>query len=38
MGNIQNTQEIKENAFELDKTGQNVQIFEEVLFYKLHTT
>ena len=35
---IQNTEEIKENAFKLDKTGQNVQIFYEVLFFKLHTT
>ena len=28
---IQSTQEVKENAFWLDKTGQNVRIFEEVL-------
>ena len=35
---IQNTQEIKENTFEWDKTGQNMQIFEEVLFFKLSTT
>ena len=34
---IQNTQEIKENAFQLDKTGQNVQILEEVLFFNLRT-
>ena len=31
---IQNTHEVKENAFELDKTGQNVRIFEEVLFFR----
>ena len=37
--NIQNTQEVKENTFQLDKTGQNVWVFEEVLFFfKLHTT
>ena len=35
---IQNTQEIKENAFYLDKTGQYVHIFDEVLFFKLRTT
>ena len=29
---IQNTQEVKESTFQLDKTGQNVWIFEEVLF------
>ena len=29
---IQNTQEVKQNASWLDKTGQNVRIFEEVLF------
>ena len=27
-----------ENAFYLDKTGQNVQILEEVLFFKLRRT
>ena len=31
---IQNTQEVKENAFSLDKTGQNVRIFEEVLSFQ----
>ena len=31
---IQNTQEVKENAFQLDKTGQNVHIFVEVLFFQ----
>ena len=35
---IQNTQESKENAFQLDKTGQSVHIFEEVLFFNLRTT
>ena len=30
--------EIKENAFSLDETGQNMHIFEEVLFFKLRTT
>ena len=35
---IQNSQEIKENAFSLDKIGHNVQIFEEVLFFKLRTS
>ena len=35
---FQNTQEIKENAFYLDETGQNVHIFEEVLFFKLRAT
>ena len=32
------TQEIRKNAFNLDKTGQNAQSFEEVLFFKLRTT
>ena len=27
-------QEVKENTFSLDKTGQNVQFFEEVLFFQ----
>ena len=31
---IKNTQEVKKNASFLDKTRQNVQIFEEVLFFK----
>ena len=31
----QNTQEIKENAFLI---GQNLQFFQEVLFFKLSTT
>ena len=31
---IQITQEVKENAFWFDKTGQNVHIFEEVLFFQ----
>ena len=35
---FQNTQEIKENAFYLDKTEQNVQSFEEFLFFKLRTS
>ena len=25
---------VKENAFKLDKTGQNVRIFEEVIFFQ----
>ena len=39
---IQNTQEIKRTLFFffffLDETGQNVQIFEKVLLFKLRTT
>ena len=35
---IQNTQEIKIMLFNLDETGQNVHIFEEVLLFKLRTT
>ena len=31
---IKNTQEVKKDAFELDRTRQNVQIFEEVLFHE----
>ena len=31
---VQHTSEVKENAFWLDKTGQNVHIFEEVLFFQ----
>ena len=31
---IQNTQEVKKNVFYLDKTGQNVQIFKDVLFFQ----
>ena len=30
---IKNTQGTKENAFQLDQTGQNVQILEEVLIF-----
>ena len=32
---VQNTQEVKENAFSLDKTGQNVPVFEEVVFFQV---
>ena len=35
---VQNTQEIEENVFLLDETGQNVHIFGEILFFKLRTT
>ena len=38
MDMVENTQEMRENAFWLDKTGQNVEIFEGVLFFKLRTT
>ena len=31
---IQNTQEVKEKVFWLDKTGQNVRIFKELLFFR----
>ena len=35
--NIQNTQQIQENTFQLDKTGQNAQNFEKIRFFNLHT-
>ena len=34
---ILNTRDQK-NAFQLDETGQNLQTFEEILFFKPHTT
>ena len=31
---IKNTQNVKKNAFSLEKTRKNMRIFEEVLFFK----
>ena len=36
--NKKKRKEKEKNAFSWDETGQNVQIFEEVLFFKLRTT